>query len=311
MKNFIQSIFIVLPVFVILTGCSADIPPYDESLTWEKMSVDLHHINADNGFYSIHDNKIWYSTDQGSSWIEIDPPSGLSGYHLYRFGENGVIYIIDESTLFRTTDNGSTWTQHGFPFNGYFLLHPSGHLFDGQYDAMYRTTDYGSSWHLVNVPRDHNNHIYNVTMANNGDLICFASPNSFYSTDEGLNWDTIPSPGVIRTFVNSASDIMINGSVTLRSTDHGLNWIDMNYRNDISDVLWVNGNLRLISGSAGVYRWLGDGTWSQLNSGLPDNPDCDEPWCYITALKMDTSGIVYANTYDGTYRSKQSIKETE
>ncbi len=321
MKNIIQHIFIIIPVVIFLSGCSADIPPYDESLTWERVPepksggdlsvMKIVYIDDNNDLYAVKNDTLWYSADLGENWIHIESPLGYQYYRDYEIHHDGAIFILDEGILHRTTNRGTSWTQHPIPFTGYLLMNPSGHLFMGIYYDLYRSTDMGTSWHQVNVPRDQYNHIYNVTMANNGDLICFSSPHSFYSTNEGLKWDTIPSPGAVRTYVNSARDIVINGSVTLRSTDLGRNWIDMNFRQGISDVLWAKDSLRIISGSGGVYRWLGGGSWSQVNSGLPEHPNCDEPWCYVTAMKMDTSGIVYANTYKGAYRSKKSISELE
>ena len=101
-------------------------------------------------------NKIFHSSDLGTSWTEITPMSGShpiapTGVSLLVRGKT---ILAQTDTLFRSRDGGQTWVDLGFETdsmlqNTFLSVAVSGNTFyKAGISGIYRTTDSGESWHL-------------------------------------------------------------------------------------------------------------------------------------------------------------------
>ncbi len=102
-------------------------------------------------------NKVFQSTDLGTSWIEITPTDGSrpitarSGISLVVIGKT---ILAQASTRFRSRDGGKTWTNLGFDMDSFILnAFPSVAVDENTFykagrSGIHRTTDGGESWHL-------------------------------------------------------------------------------------------------------------------------------------------------------------------
>ncbi len=326
--------FAIILIMILISSCSADIPPYDKSVTWKKITDPVPQdegwdftflrITGDNRIYASKHEFLCYSTDGGNHWTEIPVPDSIFDKR-YFVNYDGNLYMIGGGKFYGSTDMGISWKEITYPVNGTFLQHPSGHLFMVSYEGLYRTTDFGVSWHERPAPRNKNNGVYMVFVADNGDLMTNVNQSLYYSTDEGAVWDSMPAQpsavslyGLYPIYPNSASRLVaaIHNTITAdnelyQTTDLGQNWSNLGFGVSVSDVIWESGFPLLISGSGGVYRRHPEGLFSQVNTGLPYEPDCYTEWCFVRALFTDTAGAVYANTSDGVYRSEQTIREMD
>lgn len=330
----VKNLIVIIACMTLFEACSADIPPYDKSVTWEKITdpvpqdedwdFSVLRITGDNKIYASKHEFLCYSDDQGSHWTEVPVPDSVMDKR-YFVNHDGNLYMMGGGKFYGSTNMGVSWATLTYPANGSFLQHPSGHLFMVSYDGLYRTTDFGNSWHEQPAPRNRNNGVSMVTVADNGDLLTNVNQSLYYSTDEGAVWDSMPAQpsaislyGLYPIYPNSASKMVaaIYNTITTeeelyQTTDLGQTWTNLGFGISVSDVIWESGFPVLISGSGGVYRRYSGGTFSQVNTGLPFEPDCYTEWCFVTALFNDSAGFVYANTSDGVYRSEQSLRDLD
>jgi photosystem II stability/assembly factor-like uncharacterized protein len=125
---------------------------------------------------------IYTSTDSGNTWNPIHNPTGLTGSHLYMFGDNGNGVVIAGTgdigniCLIRSSDYGQTWNVM---------------LSNSQINALARTSPITSIFTAVYMGSDR----WLVPIKN----LDTASESNIYfleSLDNGVTWKAYPTKGL-------------------------------------------------------------------------------------------------------------------
>lgn len=120
--------------------------------------------SADIRYALLYDD-LFYSKDQGESWIGMNAPHDKAGREQpvegFVIGPNGDIYarilfghITGENGIFRTSDLGITWEMlHAGsferPWRSKLMFDSSGTLWLGENNFLYRSSDNGMTWEEV------------------------------------------------------------------------------------------------------------------------------------------------------------------
>lgn len=126
---------------------------------------DFEYDQAADIRYALLYDDLYYSKDQGESWIGMNVPHDNAGHEQpvegFVVGPNGDIYarilfgqITGENGLFRTSDLGTTWemVHEGFferPWRSKLMFDSSGTLWLGENKFLYRSFDNGITWEEV------------------------------------------------------------------------------------------------------------------------------------------------------------------
>src|SRR6187551_3568714 len=64
-----------------------------------------------NKLYAVADNKLYVTSNDGTSWTRVNPSSGAD----FRMGDVAIdgttLYAVDYSVFYRSDDAGATWTK--------------------------------------------------------------------------------------------------------------------------------------------------------------------------------------------------------
>ena len=143
-------------------------------------------------------NKVFHSTDLGTSWAEITPTDdsrpimARSGISLLVAGET---ILAQASTRFRSRDGGKTWTDLGFDMDSFMLnALPSVAVDENTFykagpSGTHRTTDGGESWHLF-MDGMVGTRILDLIAGNNR-LYAHTGDDIVQSTDGGESWEAV------------------------------------------------------------------------------------------------------------------------
>ncbi len=237
-------------------------------------------INSSGHVFAGDGSKIFCSTDNGESWIEVK--SELKGpVSALAINSNGYIYA------------GTACPSSPFP--------------DEENGGVYRSTDNGGSWTLVNNGLTDNTMITSLAINSNGDVFTGTYGGGvFRSTDNGGSWTHV-SNGLANTIIlslaiNSSGDIFAGtyGGGVYRSSNNGENWIQINNgltNNNVSS-LAIDSSRYIFAGThgGGVFRSTNNGgSWTQVNNGLTNTN--------LWSLAVNSKGHVFAGTAGGIYRS--------
>jgi photosystem II stability/assembly factor-like uncharacterized protein len=255
-----------------------------------------------------HDS-IYISIDNGTTWktnLFIKGYTPLSW--IYRKGKlfSNTINVNDITDtichIFSSSDEGNTWQLiANAPGINYFLLtHYS--FFDVEGDTMilsfymsgkkYLSIDKGNSW--VDIGQTIQGGVnYNETRIHNGKLFCLDEyRRMWHSFDQGMSWDTFPSPQFHR-FAESSNILSLdntmyitadkiigkkiyNNSDIIKSTDNGFSWIfpTIGFPNSCSITSFIEFKNILYAfvrdQTNSIYFSLDSGrTWKQHYEALP------------------------------------------
>ena len=143
-------------------------------------------------------NRVFHSTDFGTSWAEITPTDGSrpimarSGISLLVAGKT---ILAQASTRFRSRDGGKTWTDLGFDMDSFMLnALPAVAVDENTFykagpSGIHRTTDGGESWHLF-MDGMVGTRILDLIAGNNR-LYAHTGDDIVQSTDGGESWEAI------------------------------------------------------------------------------------------------------------------------
>ena len=164
-------------------------------------------------------NKVFRSSDLGTSWTEITPTDGSrpimarSGINLLIVGKT---ILAQASTRFRSRDGGKTWTNLGFDMDSFTLnALPSVAVDDNTFykagpSGIHRTTDGGESWHLF-MDGIVGTRILDLITCNNK-LYAHTGDDIVQSKDGGESWEAIRfgtnavADGVGQSHLNFSAD---------------------------------------------------------------------------------------------------------
>ena len=143
-------------------------------------------------------NRVFHSTDLGTSWTEITPTDGSrpimarSGISLVVIGKT---ILAQASTRFRSRDGGRTWTNLGFDMDSFILnAFPSVAVDENTFykagrSGIHRTTDAGESWYLF-MDGIVGTRILDLVVVNNT-LYAHTGDGIARSTDNGESWRAV------------------------------------------------------------------------------------------------------------------------
>ena len=146
-------------------------------------------------------NKVFHSSDLGTSWAEITPMDGS-----HPIAPTGISLLVTDKTilaqtdtLFRSKDGGQTWINLGFDLdsllqNTFLSVAVSENTFyKAGISGIYRTTDGGESWHLF-MDGIVGTGILDLVAVNNR-LYVHTDGDILQSMDRGESWETVGIDG--------------------------------------------------------------------------------------------------------------------
>jgi len=220
-------------------------------------------------------NDVWRSTDNGSTWKQMNASAGWTGRHYH--------------TSVALPD-GSIVLMGGYDGQG----------INGYYNDTWRSTDNGSTWKQMNASSGWSQRAQHSCVAlPDGSIVLMGGSgpdgetyknDTWRSTDNGSTWTQITSHAKWPARTLHRSVTMSDGSIVLmggqiagdtyvndvwRSTDNGTTWIEMNIsagwtpRTRFSSVTMPDGSIVLMGGAEGdlndTWRLTNNGvTWTQL-----------------------------------------------
>ena len=284
--------------------------------TWTEKDGNADSINAFYDLYSIngnligrfYDNTFYISSDEGTSWSEIQVDSTMNSFEDIEGSGSKVFIAAYGNGIYRSTDGGFTWALSnegiiGSRINA--LVTKNNDVLAATEGGVYKSTDNGDSWQRYNDGIDLSE-IINIQIINN---------NYYAVVKDGIyKLDTVNNEWVKKYHVNNNSFTAISitdsviyagfrGAGILKSTDDGNTWdtVDNGLKTSsgnhpIIKSLAVLGNFVYAGTSVnGVYRSTNGGAnWSQFNNGFSS---------LITYGLAFKDSSIYLATNDGFYKS--------
>ncbi len=203
---------------------------------------------------------IYKSSDNGSTWLHVNPD-------MY----SGPIWAI--------------------------AIHSNGNIFAASVTGVYKTSDNCATWNITDLQNldvralkiDASGEIYAGTW-NNGVFVSNDNGASFTSANNGLGAHNV----VTSLAVTPNQNVFVgtfDGGVA-KSTDKGNSWVSMNVGYNYIWTLASNSNGDLFAGTYGdgIYRSTDNGTsWSKMPF----------PGTYAYELVIDASNNIFASSYSG------------
>jgi len=291
----------------------------DNGVTWEQ-KLNVFGVGAmcksGNKIFASESNYTDYTTDNGETWMNVQPLEGAIIFSFYCTGDT--ILAGGQTKVYRSLDNGNTFTtinlNLGFSIvNIYDFTYFNSTLYAAtSYDGVYKSTDFGSNWTPANGgmgPKD----VRAITVTNSSSLLAGTHYVGMYrSTDLGLTWNKsqsgFPAGISILSLLESESSVYAGTrDGVFRTDDNGDSWVKIGGANDTtmySDVWAICEHNGVIYASmqlyfdATIYKSTDKGsTWIRCDgTGLPFGLS------FIKGLESSGNNLV-AGTDEGIYYS--------
>lgn len=148
----------------------------DGGATWSPLPSPLQALNGSevgwNGSFAVHgdnlwfgtnQNRIWRSTDRGSTWTPYLTPSANSFGLAFANENDGLASFrirqgnVGTNAVAWTRDGGVTWTEGPLPFSGaepqdVTVVPGTSRFFLGTQRGVFQTTDFGETWKQMAMP---------------------------------------------------------------------------------------------------------------------------------------------------------------
>ena len=282
-------------------------------------------VNQDNYIFTSTDrNKIYRSTDNGITWINLEFPetpiksfSFTSPQEVFAGGWYGELYY--------SSDNGSTWVPRNTGIKSWDIIlcitkTSTGKLLAGTYTdciscdggGIYESFDNGVTWIFLTLL----NNIVNSIIINENDNYIYAGiyTGVYRSSDDGLTWQLknsgMQSYELIKyvafgnnNLIYAAADIY--GGKMYKSYDKGEQWIQVDSglpEDKVTGLVTYANNAFVCYNNAAIYRTTNEGTnWTTagywygnyLFNSLTKNNSND--------LLAATSVGIFISEYDGEF----------
>jgi photosystem II stability/assembly factor-like uncharacterized protein len=291
----------------------------DNGVTWEQ-KLNVFGVGAmcksGNKIFASSSNYTDYTTDNGETWINVQPLEGAIIFSYYCLGDT--IFAGGQTKIYRSTDNGNTFTtitlNLGFSIVNISAITSVGPILYAatSYDGVYKSTDFGSNWTPANGGMGSKD-VRALTVTNTTTLIAGTHYVAMYrSTDLGQSWTKsvtgFPAGASILCLLESDSSIYAGTrDGVFRTDDNGDNWVKMGGTNDTtmySDIWAMCEHDGVIYASmqlyfdATIYKSTDKGTtWIRCSkTGLPAGLS------FIKGLEGSGNNLV-AGTDEGIYYS--------
>jgi photosystem II stability/assembly factor-like uncharacterized protein len=264
-------------------------------------------VSGTNIFAGTEGGGIYRSTDNGSSWIQIN--NGLTNniVKVLKVSGTNIFAGTIGGGIFRSTNNGINWTQLNIGSPGTTVLSLAAfdsNLFAGIYGyGIFLSTDEGESWTSINSQvTDYS--IVSALAISGSSIFAGTQTGVFRSSDYGESWTESGLSGISIISFAVSDSIIIAGTEfagLFRSNDHGITWVNNDFLNsNFVYALTVSGiNIYAGTYGGGVFLSTNDGkNWKQINKGLTNT-------C-IFSLAASGSNIFAGTYYDGLFISTDS-----
>ena len=239
------------------------------------------------------------SIDGGKTWMGINP--GLGEIEYMTLDYTGALVVSASFGVYRSTDEGKSWVAIGIPDSWVSALavSDSGNLIV----PHYLSTDKGDSW-APSGQSDGGNYpeISTLLKETNGDLIEADDYGFFFiSNNQGVDWNTIPSPRDILSLVPKDTATFFVGiyqkGVAIVSLDSSLSprFIGLDSQNVGTLAIDHAGNLFATTDSQ-IFRSTDNGTsWVNISQTFPSTS--------TNTVFVTTSNQILASTGAGVFIS--------
>ncbi len=215
-------------------------------------------VSASGKIFLGTDYGLYSSTDEGSTWMDIEDPGMNINYSSdIIFKNDTIIFYSEGNKIFRSYDDGQNWTLINYSFQqgpvNSIYLDDEGDLYaGGGFAELYKSTDNGGSWETL-------------TSDNEFTALCKDSSYFYGGTNQGI----------------------------FRSTDGGYTWYGYSYglfHNSLTSIISYRRNIFACTYGGGAYLLNGNNNqWEFRSTGM------DAAW--ISALIIDSENNVFAGTY--------------
>ena len=256
-----------------------------------------------NVFYTISENKVYYSNDNGINWFSLDKVNREYYSNDIQFNNSGWAFVLTENSGILRSNDFISWEKCGdikdprYPTT--FLVEDSDIFVGFDFDGLYRSINNGDSWEKLSLADNGKYHL--LTRHPNGDLYMVDNwDNIMKSSDNGNTWKnlnikepTISTPvadieidknGQLYIGDLSVATLSILSTATYTGVKHLFHGGKLDNIQIINDIVYfcVKGNL-----TPGIYS--SDNNWSKLNIGFND---------YVRSfyLKNDNYLLISGNT---------------
>lgn len=237
---------------------------------------------------SYSSNNISSATDVNANWVNVHLGGQAFGVSNMYKAPNGNIYANIVRKIKKSIDNGQTFTDITPPnlsnFISRFYVGETGKLFmvpSDAIDTLYWSQDEGNTWNLLHVFPSYfpffPDSITSIAEDNNGAIYVTMSTldpsfKIYYSTDQGLTWNTRIIPMDENNPINT--DIVVFAKFNKVFTSYGTSLYAFDYTNTANDLVLVNSPAEfnnILSGvildNVGNYYAFGDELYKSTDGG--------------------------------------------
>jgi ligand-binding sensor domain-containing protein len=289
--------------------------------TWIKSNTTFTSVNKmfnyKNFIYVFtYTGEVFVTEDSCKSWNSITPDLGISILYdacIYK----DILTISTSSGLYQINDYNKNWIQ--LNDESYNLLFVSDSiLFGGNHFGLFRWNPELNLFNLTNKGINTAG-VLDMTIFNNR-LYCSTDVGTFFTMDDGNNWELIPETKNQSCYAITQSDSMIligtNKSGIIYSTLGSNDWQQLN-NGLTSSVIWdieSNGKTLFAATDDGPFISKNSGkNWiSIVNGFIHDNPSSTLGTDQVQALSIITaSGLVLASNNFGLYKLSEDSARWE
>lgn len=279
----------------------------DNAGNWEKneyvhMNVIDMECTDDGEVYAACMGNMYYSEDDGITWITINGNLGRGNYKACRTNSQGHLFSIthfshDYNKIHYTTNNGNMWQRLQVPTELIQVINidANDYLYIGTYrDGIYRSSDNYEdidkvgldTFSLRCISFDDNNYVYGGTQGQG----------IYRSTNDGDTWEYFGLDGYsIYAFHQDSNGDYYAGTYShgvFRSTNSGMSWDQLNnglQYLSITDFMSKGSDIYLSCKGGGVFRLKRDSdTWENHTKGMKNTS--------ISSIRYSDDGTLYVTS---------------
>lgn len=268
--------------------------------------VNIYNIVANNNNVVLNSySGVYRSSNFGNNWISVLLGVSSTIYKPIKWINNDLL-IDQQNKIVKSTDYGSSFSDYviNLPNSYNFTFLAGNNAFYGSSNSgIFKSTNLGTNWFPSNDGIIFNSVLNAKFMTSiNNILYAFVIPGSlpndtarlYYSTNEGINWNSMGNNGLTR-YVRSLAYNPFNNkfyAITtingiLVSSNGGFNWSAENSglqsNLNITSIFFNGDSIFVTTRTNGVYK-----CFNQTHQWVPDNEN-------ITNLKLNT--ISGSNNY--------------